>query len=217
MEAMLNDAISTINGYLWSYFIIFILIGAGLFFTMTTNFVQIRMIKEMIRLVINGAGSSTEKNHVSSFQAFCVSTASRVGVGNIAGIAIAVVLGGPGAIFWMWVIALIGAATGFIESTLAQIYKEPVAKGGFYGGPAYYIRYGLNNKALSVLFAILISITYGWIYNSVQANTLAASLQVFNFDVSYTGAVVAILLGIIIFGGISRVAKASEIIVPIMA
>ena len=98
MEAMLNDAISTINGYLWSYFIIFILIGAGLFFTMTTNFVQIRMIKEMIRLVINGAGSSTEKNHVSSFQAFCVSTASRVGVGNIAGIAIAVVLGGPGAI-----------------------------------------------------------------------------------------------------------------------
>ena len=101
MEAMLNDAISTINGYLWSYFIIFILIGAGLFFTMTTNFVQIRMIKEMIRLVINGAGSSTEKNHVSSFQAFCVSTASRVGVGNIAGIAIAVVLGGPGAIFWM--------------------------------------------------------------------------------------------------------------------
>lgn len=98
----------------------------------------------------------------------------------------------------MWVIALIGAATGFIESTLAQIYKEPVAKGGFYGGPAYYIRYGLNNKALSVLFAILISITYGWIYNSVQANTLAASLQVFNFDVSYTGAVVAILLGLII-------------------
>ncbi|ETJ34369.1 Amino acid carrier protein, partial [human gut metagenome] len=95
------------------YFIIFILIGAGLFFTMTTNFVQIRMIKEMFRLVINGAGSSTEKNHVSSFQAFCVSTASRVGVGNIAGIAIAVVLGGPGAIFWMWVIALIGAATGF--------------------------------------------------------------------------------------------------------
>ena len=217
MEAMLNDAISTINGYLWSYFIIFILIGAGLFFTMTTNFVQIRMIKEMIRLVINGAGSSTEKNHVSSFQAFCVSTASRVGVGNIAGIAIAVVLGGPGAIFWMWVIALIGAATGFIESTLAQIYKEPVAKGGFYGGPAYYIRYGLNNKALSILFAILISITYGWIYNSVQANTLAASLQVFNFDVSYTGAVVAILLGLIIFGGIHRVANASEILVPIMA
>ena len=118
----------------------------------------------------------------------------------------------------MWVIALIGAATGFIESTLAQIYKEPVAKGGFYGGPAYYIRYGLNNKALSVLFAILISITYGWIYNSVQANTLAASLQVFNFDVSYTGAVVAVLLALLSYSVVSTaLQKASEIIVPIMA
>lgn len=217
MEAYLNDLVSTINGYLWNYLIIFILIGAGLFFTMTTNFVQIRMFKEMLRLVANGAGNSTEKNHVSSFQAFCVSTASRVGVGNIAGIAIAVVLGGPGAIFWMWIIALIGAATGFIESTLAQIYKEPLAKGGFYGGPAYYIRYGLNNKFLSVLFAILISVTFGWIYNSVQANTLAASLVTFDFDVTYTGAVVAVLVGLVIFGGISRVAKVSEVLVPIMA
>ena len=198
MEALLNDAVSTVNTYLWNYLIIFILIGAGLFFTMTTGAVQIRMFKEMVRLVASGAGSKTEKNHVSSFQAFCVSTASRVGVGNIAGIAIAVVLGGPGAVFWMWVIALIGAATGFIESTLAQIYKEPVAKGGFYGGPAYYIRYGLNNKFLAVLFAILISITYGWIYNSVQANTLAASLQIFNFDVAYTGVVVAVLVGLIV-------------------
>ena len=217
METLLNNAVSTVNTYLWNYLIIFILIGAGLFFTMTTGAVQVRMFKEMVRLVASGAGSKTEKNHVSSFQAFCVSTASRVGVGNIAGIAIAVVLGGPGAVFWMWVIAFIGSATGFIESTLAQIYKEPVAKGGFYGGPAYYIRYGLNNKSLAVLFAILISITYGWIYNSVQANTLAASLQIFNFDVSYTGAIVAALVGIIIFGGIHRVAKASEVIVPIMA
>lgn len=217
METYLNDLVSTINGYLWNYLIIFILIGAGLFFTMTTNFVQIRMFKEMLRLVATGAGNSTEKNHVSSFQAFCVSTASRVGVGNIAGIAIAVVLGGPGAIFWMWIIALIGAATGFIESTLAQIYKEPLAKGGFYGGPAYYIRYGLNNKFLSVLFAILISVTFGWIYNSVQANTLAASLVTFDFDVTYTGAVVAVLVGLVIFGGINRVAKVSEVLVPIMA
>ena len=107
MEALLNDAVSTVNTYLWNYLIIFILIGAGLFFTMTTGAVQIRMFKEMVRLVASGAGSKTEKNHVSSFQAFCVSTASRVGVGNIAGIAIAVVLGGPGAVFWMWVIALL--------------------------------------------------------------------------------------------------------------
>lgn len=217
MDVILNQIVSNINLYLWNYLIIFILIGAGLFFTMTTGAVQIRMFKEMVRLVASGAGTKTDKNHVSSFQAFCVSTASRVGVGNIAGIAIAVVLGGPGAIFWMWVIALIGSATGFIESTLAQIYKEPIAKGGFYGGPAYYIRYGLNSKFLSILFAILITITFGWIYNSVQANTLAASLHTFGIDVTYTGMVVSILLGLIIFGGIQRVAKISEIIVPIMA
>lgn len=217
MDVILNQIVSNINLYLWNYLIIFILIGAGLFFTMTTGAVQIRMFKEMVRLVASGAGTKTDKNHVSSFQAFCVSTASRVGVGNIAGIAIAVVLGGPGAIFWMWVIALIGSATGFIESTLAQIYKEPIAKGGFYGGPAYYICYGLNSKFLSILFAILITITFGWIYNSVQANTLAASLHTFGIDVTYTGMVVSILLGLIIFGGIQRVAKISEIIVPIMA
>lgn len=217
MDVILNQIVSNINLYLWNYLIIFILIGAGLFFTMTTGAVQIRMFKEMVRLVASGAGTKTDKNHVSSFQAFCVSTASRVGVGNIAGIAIAVVLGGPGAVFWMWVIALIGSATGFIESTLAQIYKEPIAKGGFYGGPAYYIRYGLNSKFLSILFAILITITFGWIYNSVQANTLAASLHTFGIDVTYTGIIVSILLGLIIFGGIQRVAKVSEIIVPIMA
>lgn len=217
MNVILNQIVSNINLYLWNYLIIFILIGAGLFFTMTTGAVQIRMFKEMVRLVASGAGTKTNKNHVSSFQAFCVSTASRVGVGNIAGIAIAVVLGGPGAIFWMWVIALIGSATGFIESTLAQIYKEPIAKGGFYGGPAYYIRYGLNSKFLSILFAILITITFGWIYNSVQANTLAASLHTFGIDVTYTGIVISVLLGLIIFGGIQRVAKISEIIVPIMA
>ena len=218
MEAMLNDAISTINGYLWSYFIIFILIGAGLFFTMTTNFVQIRMIKEMIRLVINGAGSSTEKNHVSSFQAFCVSTASRVGVGNIAGIAIAVVLGGPGAIFWMWVIALIGAATGFIESTLAQIYKEPVAKGRFlWRTSLLYSVWSKQQGIICFLFAILISITLWLDLQFCTSQYIGCISQVFNLDVSYTGAVVAVLLGIIIFGGINRVAKASEIIVPIMA
>ena len=217
MESQLNDIVSTINTYLWNYLIIFILIGAGLFFTMTTNCVQIRMLKEMVRLISHGAGSKTSDNHVSSFQAFCVSTASRVGVGNIAGIAIAVVLGGPGAIFWMWIIALICASTGFIESTLAQIYKEPRPNGGFLGGPAYYIRYGLNSKFLSVLFAILISVTFGLIYNSVQANTLAASLATFDIPVNSTGIVVAVLSGLVIFGGIHRVAKFSEILVPIMA
>lgn len=171
----LNNLVNTINGYLWDYLIIYLLIIAGIWFTITTKCIQLREIPEMIRLLGEGVGAKTDGNHISSFQAFCVSTASRVGVGNIAGIAIAVVLGGPGAIFWMWFIAAIGAATGFIESTLAQIYKHPKIGGGFHGGPAYYIRFGLNSKVLAVLFAILISVTYGLIYNSVQANTIAAS------------------------------------------
>ena len=217
LETQLNTLVSWLNGILWNYLIIFILIGAGLYFTMTTRCVQLRYLKEMVRLITSSVGEKTEKKHVSSFQAFCVSTASRVGVGNIAGIAVAVVLGGPGAIFWMWAIALIGSATGFIESTLAQIYKEPHEKGGFMGGPAYYIRYGLKSPFLSSLFAILISITFGLIYVSVQANTLALSLQTFDIPVAHTGIVVAILAGLVVYGGMHRVAKVSEVIVPIMA
>ena len=217
MQAQLNAAISMINGYLWDYLIIFILIGAGLYFTFTTKFVQIRYLGEMIRLIASSAGEKTEKNHISSFQAFCVTTASRVGVGNIAGIAIAVVIGGPGAIFWMWVIALLGASTGFVECTLAQIYKKPLANGGFYGGPAYYIKQGLNSPGFSVLFAVLITITFGWIYNSVQANTLAASLVTLDVPAHITGGVVAALILVIVFGGLSAVAKVAEILVPVMA
>lgn len=217
MEAMLNDAVNTINGYLWNYVIIVILIGAGIWFTLRTGFIQITQIGEMLRLVSEGVGASTKDNHISSFQAFCVSTASRVGVGNIAGVAIAVVLGGPGAVFWMWVIALLGSATGFIESTLAQIYKVPLKEGGFYGGPAYYIKNGLKSPVFAALFAILITITFGLIYNSVQANTIAAALKTFDVPVGSTGAVIAILTGLVIFGGITRIAKVSEVLVPIMA
>lgn len=119
----LNDIIGVINNYLWSYVLIVMLIGIGLWFTVRTRFVQIRCIPEMFRLMTEGAGAKPREGHISTFQAFCVSTASRVGVGNIAGIAIAVATGGPGAVFWMWVIATIGAASGFVESTLAQIYK----------------------------------------------------------------------------------------------
>ena len=177
MEELLNSWVSTLNGYLWNYLIIFILIGAGLFFTMTTRCVQLRMIPEMIKLVAGGVGNKTDNKQVSSFQAFCVSTASRVGVGNIAGVAIAVVL----------------------------------------GGPAYYIRYGLNSPFLSILFAILISVTFGLIYNSVQANTLSAALATFDIPAMETSIVVAALAGLVVFGGIHRVAKLSEVLVPIMA
>lgn len=212
-----NSFIGTITGFLWDYIIIIYLILAGFWFTFSTGFIQVRELKEMIRLLGEGVGKKTEGNRISSFQAFCVSSASRVGVGNIAGIAIAVVLGGPGAIFWMWFIALLGAATGFVESTLAQIYKVPSSKGGFHGGPAYYIKRGLKNPAFAFLFAVLISVTYGLIYNSVQANTLANALLIVNLDPQVTAIGVAILTALVIFGGIARIARLSEWLVPIMA
>lgn len=216
MGASINAVVNAINGFIWDYIIAFLVLSA-FWFTYKTKFVQIKQLPEMLRLMKEGVGASTADNHISSFQAFCVSTASRVGVGNIAGIAIAIVLGGPGAVFWMWFLALIGSATGFVESTLAQIYKEHLPEGGFRGGPAYYIRYGLKSPALAALFAILISVTYGLIYASVQANTIAAALQPFNVTAETTGIIVSIMTAIIIFGGVTRVAKTSEVIVPIMA
>ena len=214
----LSNVVSVINGYLWSYVLIAMLIGLGLWFSIRTKFVQIVQLREMCRLVTEGASAKPREGHISTFQAFCVSTASRVGVGNIAGIAIAVVAGGPGAIFWMWVIATIGAATGFVESTLAQIYKAPRRGGGFLGGPAYYIGNVLKSPFFAWLFAVLISVTYGLIFNSVQANTIAASVQTtFGVEPMYTGAVVAILAGVIVFGGLTRIAKVVGYMVPFMA
>lgn len=216
---LLNSIVGQINDVLWSYVLIVLLIGAGIIFTVRTKFVQIRFIKEMIRLITSDAGSKMEGQQISSFQAFCVSTASRVGVGNIAGIAIAIVLGGPGAIFWMWIIAILGSATGFVESTLAQIYKVPrTDTNGYLGGPAYYINNALHSPKTAVFFAILISITYGLIFNSVQSNTISLSLQTaFNFDATIIGIVIAILSGIVVFGGLHRIAKVTEYMVPIMA
>ncbi len=216
---LLNSLVGQINDILWSYVLIILLIGAGIIFTIRTKFVQIRFIKEMIRLIAGDAGNKMEGQQISSFQAFCVSTASRVGVGNIAGIAIAVVLGGPGAIFWMWIIAILGSATGFVESTLAQIYKVPrTDSNGYLGGPAYYINNALHSPKTAVFFAILISITYGLIFNSVQSNTISLSLQTaFNFDATMIGIVIAVFSGIVVFGGLHRIAKVTEYMVPIMA
>ncbi|MDY3983657.1 MAG: alanine/glycine:cation symporter family protein [Veillonellaceae bacterium] len=216
-QEVLYQFVTTVSGYLWNYLIIFLLVLIGFWFTFRMKFMQIRHIPEMVRLLGEGVGVKTEGNHISSFQAFCVSAASRVGVGNIAGIAIAVVLGGPGAVFWMWFIAVIGAATGYVESTLGQVYKVPAPLHGFHGGPAYYIKYGLRSPWLGAFFAVLISITYGLIYNSVQANTIAASLGTFSINPLYSGIVFAILSGIVIFGGVARIARVSEKIVPIMA
>ena len=214
----LESFVAFANDILWSYVLIVMLVGLGIWFSLRTRFVQVRCLKEMVRLLKEGVGQKTEHNHISSFQAFCVSTASRVGVGNIAGIAIAIVSGGPGAIFWMWIIAILGSATGFIESTLAQIYKVPREGGGYRGGPAYYIKNVLGNKPMAALFAVLISVTFGLIFNSVQANTITISLQAaFGLDRFVMGCIIAALTGIVIFGGVARIAKVAEWMVPIMA
>ena len=216
--AFLDSIVSAMNDVLWSYVLIVLLVGCGIWFTIRTGFVQLRHLGEMFRLIGEGASSKPEKGHISTFQAFCVSTASRVGVGNIAGIAIAVVTGGPGAVFWMWVIAILGAATGFIESTLAQVYKAPRRHGGFVGGPAYYIGNALGSPFCATLFAVLIAVTYGLIFNSVQANTIALSLKAsFGVDPFMTGIAIAVLTWLVIFGGLTRIARVVGWMVPLMA
>ena len=215
----LNAIVSEINGFLWSSVIIILLVGAGFYFTVRTRAVQVRYVKRMFQLIAHTAGTKTKGNEISPFQAFCVSTASRVGVGNIAGIAIAITSGGPGAIFWMWFIAVIGSATGFVESTLAQIYKVPREDGaGFRGGPAYYLKNGLGHGLWAAIFAILISVTYGMIYNSVQSNTIALALSSsLGFDRMVVGGVVTVLTLLVIFGGMGRIARVTEWMVPVMA
>ena len=216
---LLNSAIGSINDFLWTYIIIVVLVGCGLWFTLMTGFIQLRALPEMVRLLAGDLGRRPSgRKAISSFQAFCVSTASRVGVGNIAGVAIAIVTGGPGAVFWMWVIAFIGTATGFVESTLAQIYKIPRGHGLFHGGPAYYIQNALGQPGIAKLFAVLISVTFGLIYVSVQANTIALSMEkAFGADTYMMGGILAVLSGAVIFGGIHRIAGFTTLLVPLMA
>ena len=215
---ILNNLVVSFNDFLWGYILIILLIGAGLLFSFKTKFVQFRYIKEMFRLLGDGIGKSNkEKGGVSSFQAFCISTASRVGTGNIAGVAIAVAVGGPGAVFWMWLIALIGSASSFVESTLAQIYKTK-DKDSFRGGPAYYMEKGLGKRWLGIIFSILITICFGFVFNAVQANTVSVAFNsAFGLSRGAIGIILAIVTALVIFGGIHRVAKVSEIIVPILA
>ena len=214
----LHSVINDINNFLWTYVIIIALIGSGIVFTFRTKFVQLRMLKEMLRLIFSGAGAKTEGKEISGFQAFCVSTASRVGVGNIAGVAIAIVTGGPGAVFWVWIIAFIGCATGFVESTLAQVYKLPRGNGAFHGGPAYFIKNALHQPNIAKIFAVLISVTFGLIYVSVQANTIVQSVETaFGIDKVITAIVISVLTALVIFGGATRIAKFTEMLVPTMA
>ena len=209
--------ITEVNDFLWTYILIAVLVGCGLWFTWRTRFVQFRMLKEMVRLLGDSSVKHPGHKHISSFQAFAVSVATRVGTGNLAGVATAIAIGGPGAVFWMWIIALIGSATAFVESTLAQLFKLR-HKDSFIGGPAYYIQKGMHNRWMSALFAILITITFGLSYNSIQSNTICQAMnEAFGWNQVLTGIVLVMMSLAIVFGGIQRIAKVSSVIVPVMA
>ena len=221
----MNELITQINDAVWGYILIGALVACGLWFTWKTRGVQFRMIGEMFRLLTDSATSSIEeladpnfkRKHISSFQAFAVSVATRVGTGNLAGVASAIAIGGPGAVFWMWVIALIGSATAFVESTLAQLFKLHY-KDSFIGGPAYYIQRGLHQRWMAVLFAILITLQFGLSNNSIQANTICGAMQeAFGWSPLWVGALLAAMALFIVFGGIQRIANVSAVLVPVMA
>lgn len=214
----LNTSIVFVNDFVWSYILVGCLIVCALWFTWRTHFVQFRMVGEMVRLLGESTGTHDKgEKHVSSFQAFAVSIASRVGTGNLAGVASAIAIGGPGAVFWMWIIALLGAATAFIESTLAQLYKRRHAD-SFIGGPAYYILHGMHCKWMAKLFAVLITLTFCMAYISIQSNTICGAMdKAFSIAPIWMGVVLAVLSLVIVFGGIQRIAKVSSILVPLMA
>ena len=211
------DFITQLNNALWGYLLIAALLGCGIWFTWRTRFVQFRMMGEMLRLLTDSAISTSREQHISSFQAFAVSVATRVGTGNLAGVATAIAVGGPGAVFWMWLITLIGAATAFVESTLSQLFKRRHSE-SFIGGPAYYMLHGLHSRWMSTLFAVLITVTFGLSYNSIQSNTICSAMhEAFGWEPLWTGIILAAITLIVVFGGIHRIARVSAILVPLMA
>ena len=214
----LQQIINTANDVLWTYILIAMLLGCAVYFTWRTRFVQFRNLREMLRLLTEGAPKSTDgQRQVSSFQAFAVSIASRVGTGNLAGVATAIAVGGAGAVFWMWIIALLGSVNAFVESTLAQLYKRK-DKDSYIGGPAYYMQYGLGKRWMGALFAVLIAVTFGFAFNSVQSNTICAAWEhAFGIDHTWMGIGLTVTTLAIIFGGIHRIARVSSWLVPIMA
>ncbi|MED4080522.1 sodium:alanine symporter family protein [Halalkalibacterium halodurans] len=216
---MLQQLIDGVNGFLWTYVVIGGLLGLGVYFTFRTNFVQFRYLKEMIRVLFDPPKDGQKGKSISSFKSFCIGAATRIGTGNLAGVAVAITVGGPGAVFWMWLVALLGGATSFIESTLAQVYKiKDKEKSVFRGGPAYYIEKGLGMRWLGIMFAVLIAITFGLIFNSVQSNTIAEAFNnAFGIPTWLMGVIITVLTGAIIFGGVHRIANVSSVIVPVMA
>ncbi|MBP8202437.1 MAG: alanine:cation symporter family protein [Pseudomonas sp.] len=205
-----------LNDLIWSKLLIVMLIGLGLYFTIASRFVQFRYFGSMFRIFAEAF--QRQPGQLSSFQALMLSVAGRVGAGNIAGVSVAIMLGGPGAIFWMWVVALVGMATSYFECSLAQLYKRREADGTYRGGPAFYIQHGLGQRWLGIVVSILLLVTFGFGFNAVQSFTVASSLHdTFGLPTHISGLILTAVIGLIIFGGIKRIAKFADVLVPVMA
>lgn len=219
---VLQSIIDAGNTVIWSYLILILALGLGVSFAIRTRFVQFRHLGEMIRLVTGRRGqkkaSSSDTDAISPFQALCIACGGCVGTGNVAGVALAIVAGGPGAVFWMWILGLLGAGTSFIENTLAQLFKEHDEKGGFRGGPAYYMEKGLRKRWMGIIFAVCMILSFGFALAALQANTIAQAWEAaFSIKPIIMAIVICVLAAVIVFGGVKRIAKFSEAIVPLMA
>ncbi|MDZ4234403.1 MAG: amino acid carrier protein, partial [Dietzia sp.] len=215
MEFIQEQLIDPVSDVLYSYVLVYLLVAVGIYFTIRTRFIQFRYFGRMLRQLTH---SRTHGDGISSFQAFCIGLASRVGTGNIAGVAIALTVGGPGSIFWMWVVAAIGMATALIEATLGQIFKVRADDGSFRGGPAFYIQRGLGSRAGGVVFAVLLIFTFGIAFNMVQANAISAVLDAsYAIETGWTTVALIVLAAPVLFGGVRRVARVAELVLPLMA
>ncbi|MGL5948044.1 MAG: alanine/glycine:cation symporter family protein [Aeromonas sp.] len=212
MESIVNG----LNDLMWGTVLIYLLIGVGLYFTVRLDFIQVRHFGHMFSVLKNSR--KADNAGISSFQALCTSLAARVGTGNLAGVAVAIYLGGPGAVFWMWLIAFIGMATSFVESTLAQLYKVRDDAGNYRGGPAYYMERGLGQRWMGVVFSLCLILAFGLVFNAVQANSISLAMHVaFGVPAWATGVGLVLLSSLIIFGGIRGIARFAELVVPVMA
>lgn len=212
----MTDLINLMNDLLWGSILVYLLVGVGIYFTLRLGFIQFRHFTHTFSVLKNSR--KADNSGISSFQALCTSLAARVGTGNMAGVAVALTVAGPGAIFWMWLIAMLGMATSFAESTLAQLYKTRDKDGNYRGGPAYYMEKGLGMRWMGVLFSIFLIIAFGLVFNAVQANSITSAMQTaFGFEPVFSGGMIVLLTGFVIFGGIRKIARTAELIVPFMA
>ncbi|HRP34638.1 MAG TPA: alanine/glycine:cation symporter family protein [Gammaproteobacteria bacterium] len=212
----MQEFVDAANQLMWGSLLIWLLLGAGLLFTVLSGFIQVRHFGHTFGVMKRSF--RREHGGISSFEAYCTSLGARVGTGNLAGVAVALELGGPGAVFWMWVTAMLGMATSFFESTLAQLFKVPNGDGSYRGGPAFYMQYGLGKRWMGILFSVFLIVSYPIAFNGVQSNSMSAAVeQVTGIDAGWTGLLTAFLVGLVIFGGIRRIARVAEIVVPFMA